>query len=71
MSFFHRFAAKLPGSAPWVLYELLEIPQIGIGQLMDNLKLGERTIERAIHDLVARGLCVFSDRTDGMNINRQ
>jgi hypothetical protein len=59
----HRYAAKLPGSAPWVLYELLETPQNGIGQLMDALNLGERTIERAVHDLVSRGLCVLNGRS--------
>lgn len=56
----HRYAAKLPGSAPWVLYELLENPVNGIGQLMDALELGHRTIERAVHELQARGLCVMN-----------
>lgn len=59
----HRYTSKLPGSAPWVLYELLENPESSIGQLTDALDLGERTIERAVHDLVSRGLCVLNGRS--------
>ena len=58
----HRYASSLPGSAGWVLLELLETPRNGIGQLMDALNLGERTIERAVADLVKLGLCQRDNR---------
>lgn len=58
----HRYASGLPGSAGWVLLELLETPVNGIGQLMDSLNLGERTIERAVADLEKLGLCQRDNR---------
>jgi hypothetical protein len=58
----HRFASTLPGSAGWVLLELIENPMNGIGQLMDALNLGERTIERAVADLAKLGLVQRDNR---------
>jgi hypothetical protein len=59
----HRLASSLPGSAGWVLLELIETPENGVGQLTDVLDAGERTIERAVKHLESLGLCVFVGRS--------
>ena len=63
MEHLHRFAAKLPGSAGWVLMELVTVGEvIMLGRLSDNLNLGAGTCEKAIDYLVKRNLCTVSGR---------
>lgn len=58
----NQYASRLEGCAGFVLLELIEQPENGIGNLQDVLAKSERTIERAVLELEKLGLCTREER---------